>query len=646
MQNVESQDKAIPLAEEIKRNRVTGKPVHATLSVDDRVLARVTDGIYRTPASAFRELISNSYDADARSVVIETDAPRFERITIRDDGNGMTPDVLADLVNHIGGSAKRTSKGKQLHIVNFQDPDLSPGGRKLIGKIGIGLFSVSQLTQHFQIITKRKGDDFRTSADIVLRTYTEQLLGKADEHASFQTGEVLITSEKTSDPNAHGTELILMDLRQQTKDMLRSLDRWQAVEEAARAEPTTKNKGKQGSVVEPPKYHIGKVKKGDPDIYEIEPQVPWKSVDNPHKKFLKLFDAVGAEVKISRSNPNLQSALDNYLAMLWTLSLAAPLPYIDVSPFDLTGKSKLGYFLLSNMTKGGQAEPVIVHPGATVRDVFNLTVPNGDPLGGFIVVVDGIELRRPIRLDDTLHADSNIANPLLFVGSCNSGLEAVPATLGGGALTFEAYFYWNSKIIPKENIGVLVRINNASGTLFDKSFMNYQVSELTRLRQITAEIFVSQGLDPALNIDRESFNFSHPHYQFLTRWVHLAIRQVTNRLKSMAKEGKRGKQRDVGHKGIQKYALEIWKNKRGPDADTPPEVIIIDDNPKLETRGRERGAFVLRRKEIFNSKGKTTEYDAKVQALVTILDAYGLLEELSYAEIQHLVHDLTKLLFM
>ena len=34
------------------------------------------------------------------------------------------------------------------------NPSLSPGGRRLIGKIGIGLFSVSQLTRHFQIITK------------------------------------------------------------------------------------------------------------------------------------------------------------------------------------------------------------------------------------------------------------------------------------------------------------------------------------------------------------------------------------------------------------------------------------------------------------------------------------------------------------
>ena len=59
---------------------------------------------------------------------------------------------------------------------------------------------------------------------------------------------------------------------------------------------------------------------------------------------------------------------------------------------------------------------------------------------------------------------------------------------------------------------MLVRIRGASGTLFDPTFLNYRVSEQTRLRQITAEIFVHEGLDSAVNIDRESFNFSHPHF--------------------------------------------------------------------------------------------------------------------------------------
>ena len=45
------QDRAEELALEIRRGRESGEVVRTTLRVDDRVLARVTDGIYR-PHSA------------------------------------------------------------------------------------------------------------------------------------------------------------------------------------------------------------------------------------------------------------------------------------------------------------------------------------------------------------------------------------------------------------------------------------------------------------------------------------------------------------------------------------------------------------------------------------------------------------------
>lgn len=634
MPNTKDTDKSSELAREIRRNRTTGEAAHAVLSVDDRVMARVTDGIYRTPSSAFRELISNAYDADATSVVVQTDAPRFERIIIRDNGNGMTPEALADLVHHIGGSPKRTTKGMELAVVSKSDPELSPGGRRLIGKIGIGLFSVSQLTQHFQIITKRRGDNFRTSADIVLRTYTEQLLGQSrTKRPHFETGEVLITSEGTSDINSHGTEIILMDLRQQTKEMLRSMDRWQAVTESLGT------KSKPGQAIEPPRYHIGRVKKGDPDTYEVEPHLPWKSQDPAREKFAKLYNAVGNEVKVSRSNPNLQSALDYYLGMLWTLSLAVPVRYIKTSPFQLTGAADIDFYLLSNQSKGGQPEPVRLGKDENLAKHLSLSTSESDPVGRFQVFVDDVELLRPINFDEVLHARSSIARPLLFVGRCKSGLEHVPATRGGGELEFEAYFYWNSKIIPKENIGVLVRINNASGTLFDKSFMNYQVSELTRLRQLTAEIFVSKGLDAALNIDRESFNFSHPHYQFLMRWLHLAVRQVTNKLKTLGKEVLDEIRGEHASK-LEQDVLQIWNSRRDAGSDSPPEVVFVSDDPSREAKEREKGVYVFRPAEVFAKISKANGREGKVRALVTVLDAYGLIDDLSYAEQEALIRDI------
>src|SRR5262249_48005674 len=116
----------------------TGEQVHLSLDTDDRVLARVTDGIYRQPASAIRELLVNAYDADATEVVVITDAPRYSEIMVRDNGSGMTAPVLINLIRHIGGSAKRTPIGQELGITRPDNPKLSPGGRKLIGKIGIG----------------------------------------------------------------------------------------------------------------------------------------------------------------------------------------------------------------------------------------------------------------------------------------------------------------------------------------------------------------------------------------------------------------------------------------------------------------------------------------------------------------------------
>ncbi len=89
-------------------------------------------------------------------------------------------------------------------------------------------------------------------------------------------------------------------------------------------------------------------------------------------------------------------------------------------------------------------------------------------------------------------------------------LFASTLAIVGGRFRFDAYLYWTNKVVPRENNGVLIRINGASGTLFDPTFMRYQVAELTRLKQISAKIIAcSKGLDAALNIDRESFNFPH-----------------------------------------------------------------------------------------------------------------------------------------
>ena len=159
-------DEFVQLEAAIRDNAANRQPTMTTLATSDRIIARVTDGIYREPWAAFRELVANAYDADASYVVIETGQPDFSRITVRDDGIGMSPKTLAYILTNIGGSTKRTAAGADFSTVDPNAPDVSPGGRPLIGKIGIGMFAVAQLTQHFQIITKAPGERHRLSATV------------------------------------------------------------------------------------------------------------------------------------------------------------------------------------------------------------------------------------------------------------------------------------------------------------------------------------------------------------------------------------------------------------------------------------------------------------------------------------------------
>jgi len=627
-------DRAAELAADIMRARETGEVVRTQLRVDDRVLARVTDGIYRRPSSAFRELISNAYDADATEVVLQTDAPRFERIVVRDNGRGMSPAALADLVSHIGGSSKRTAKGRRLGTVSADDPSLSFGGRRLIGKIGIGLFSVSQLTQHFQVITKRRGDPYRTSAVIVLKTHTEEMLAAETESGAFETGTVTITSEPAADVDTQGTEIILMELTPQARELLQGAERWSLLDRAAAGDV-------DGTPPSAPSYHIGRVSPNDADLYLEEPVLPWAASDAPQERFRKLYDAVRGEVRLRKATPNIAESLDQYLGMMWLLSLAVPVAYIDRHPFELTSADGIGFFNLTSRS----AEPVTLADGETIGEHLGLTSA-ADPVGAFRVLVDDVELARPISFDRDLHGTSDIGRPLMFFGKVVSGLGSVPPEIGGGALSFEAYLYWNQRITPKENNGCLVRINNASGVLFDPTFLNYQVSELTRLRQLMSEVFITEGLDSALNIDRESFNYSHPHYQYMQKWVHFAVRQTTNRLKSLNKDllDKRKTAR-TGESVSQLASLvdRVWQARRGEDAEPPPEVrIAASRQGSLALADRERGVLVLDPAAL--TPGREPAADgveaARIEALAKVLTAYGLLEDLSYADQERLIADI------
>ena len=621
-------------------------PFKTVLRTDERVLARVTDGIYRQPGSAMRELVSNAYDADAKQVVIKTDRPRFHTLSVEDDGIGMTPAALAHLLHHIGGSAKRSRKGAELGIASNADPTRSPSGRRLIGKIGIGLFSVAQLTHRFQIITKTAGDHFRTIALVVLRQYSDEGAPAPDAQGEYEAGLVTIWREPAADAASHGTTIILTNIRPQTRDTLQSRDLWAAVDSVR--SPASE----EARDIRPPAFHIGRVRADDADVLQGDADapnsLPWSRDDRPDAAFEKLVKAVWQLVERGTPNPQLERIFDYYLRMVWQLSLAIPAPYILGNPFDLPLQEE---FYLFEMPQSGRAAPAAFSltddETIRMRKSFGSAAEVGSD---FTVLVDDLRLARPLvftALPETSHA---VKKPILVVGRCREEFDGVPPELTGGPLEFEAYLMWAPKIAPTEHQGVLIRVHGSSGTVFDPTFLRYQVSEQTRLRQISCEIFVSEGLEAALNIDRESFNYAHPHVVYITKWLHASLRRVATVQKRIAAEIREAtREADAAgeEQALSKVASRAWRDESDdPGAEPPP---VEFDNAAGESTSAEPGAYRFKRGPVFGEREgrRTRQHDSaerKLRAIVQVLAAYGILESLTDQQQERLLAGMRQIL--
>jgi hydrogenase maturation factor HypE len=130
---------------------------------------------------------------------------------------------------------------------------------------------------------------------------------------------------------------------------------------------------------------------------------------------------------------------------------------------------------------------------------------------------------------------------------------------------------------------------------------------------------VSEGLDSALNIDRESFNSAHPHTVYITRWLHGALRQLATaqkRLSSEAREHTRDESTDAVVSEIQRVATEVWTQETDDPAARPPE-IEISESGQNSARGR-GDVYVYSRSAVLTEKTKSRT--AKARARDEILE--------------------------
>ena len=172
---------------------MTTEPIEAEINAAARIIGDISTGIYRSPASALKELVSNSFDAGATEVLINTDHPSFSTVSCFDNGPGISSKELQTILNFIGGSDKRL-RGQT-----------GPFGRPIVGRIGIGILAMSQISKRFVIISSQKGSDIRIEVEVNI----EEFESAAAARTNLGTGTIgrYTIYEIPEEPEEHYTIL-------------------------------------------------------------------------------------------------------------------------------------------------------------------------------------------------------------------------------------------------------------------------------------------------------------------------------------------------------------------------------------------------------------------------------------------------------
>jgi len=127
------------------------------LKVDKKIITLLSKSTYvKSFSNAVREMVSNSYDADALSVKINID-DKLNKITIEDDGNGMTYEEF-DHFCTIAGQKREISFTRKYQ-------------RRRIGQFGIGFLSVFPFCKELEIISTVENSDEVLKARIPTEEY-------------------------------------------------------------------------------------------------------------------------------------------------------------------------------------------------------------------------------------------------------------------------------------------------------------------------------------------------------------------------------------------------------------------------------------------------------------------------------------------
>ena len=173
------------------------KNIVANFSFSPNILDHLGLSAYNSIQKSLVELISNSYDADAKQVSISIPEKIDEnsKIIIKDDGHGMTLDEFQKNYLYIGRNRRNNST------------DITKLGRKIIGHKGIGKLAGFGIAENVKIETMKDG--FVTLADLKKDDFK---IKKALSKYKFD-----VHTHETDNKNSSGTIITLTGLKQKLK---------------------------------------------------------------------------------------------------------------------------------------------------------------------------------------------------------------------------------------------------------------------------------------------------------------------------------------------------------------------------------------------------------------------------------------------
>jgi len=182
-----------------------------SLQVAAQIIKHISAGLYRSPGSSIKELLSNSFDADATNVNVNFyfsypgGILNLDKITIRDDGSGMSIDDLKYVFTHIGGSEKNTPK--------LELKPTPKKKRKIVGRMGIGMLSVASACRGFVVRTKKASENREYVAEISL-AFFDNTIQRTESMDKSKLGNVVLKSRHVGDYNSDSyTEVEISDFK-------------------------------------------------------------------------------------------------------------------------------------------------------------------------------------------------------------------------------------------------------------------------------------------------------------------------------------------------------------------------------------------------------------------------------------------------